>query len=205
MKRINKDNTEKVFTNIYLNNSWGSVESRSGPGSNLFNNKKLLNLLENFVITENIKSIVDCGCGDFNWMKNFNFNLIDNYLGIDIVSPLIEKNIKNYSNEIIKFIQGSVIEDKIDEFDLIFCKDVLFHLSYNDTLKAIGNIKNSNSKYFISTTFYDFKNKDIATGGWRPINLETSPFLMGSPLLLWKNIEGKETGWTSKSIGVWKI
>ena len=96
-------------------------------------------------------------------------------------------------------------QDKIDEFDLIFCKDVLFHLSYNDTLKAIGNIKNSNSKYFISTTFYDFKNKDIATGGWRPINLETSPFLMGSPLLLWKNIEGKETGWTSKSIGVWKI
>lgn len=196
---------EKSFTEKYIQNSWKGSESKSGPGSSLKNNKTLIENLENFVIENSINTMIDCGCGDFNWMKSFNFNLIKSYLGVDIVKPLIEKNKVEYENKIIKFKHLNIIEDCLDEFDIILCKDVLFLLSYKDALAALENFKKSRSKYLISTTFYDYENKDISTGSWRPINLQTEPFLLGEPMLLWKNIENKTTGWISKSIGIWEI
>jgi len=196
---------EKKFTEKYINNSWKGKESKSGPGSSLLVNKPLLEKIENFVKENNIKSIVDLGCGDFNWMKNFDFNLIDSYKGIDIVKQLIKDNNSKYSNNKIKFIQSSIIDCDIPPSDMIICKDVLFHLSFDHTNKVLGNIKKSNTKFLVSTTFYDFENVDIITGNWRPINLETTPFSLKKPMVLWKNIENKTVGWISKSIGVWDL
>lgn len=201
---LDVDKIEEKFANKYKNNSWLGSESKSGPGSSLSINKLLLELIEKFVQENNIKSIVDCGCGDFNWMRKFDFNLINSYIGIDIVSPLIEENNSKYSNNKVKFIKSNMITDNILFSDLIICKDVLFHLSFCHAAKALENIKKSNSKFFISTTFYDFENIDIVTGNWRPINLESKPFFLGKPIMLWKNIENKKEGWISKSVGVWK-
>lgn len=196
---------QQVFTEIYLNNSWGSSESKSGPGSRVSANKKLLNLLDEFVVSHDIKTITDCGCGDFNWMRLFDFEKLDSYTGIDIVSPLIDSNNKKYGSNKVSFQCLSVIEDEIPTSDLIICKDVLFHLSYEDALKTIGNIRNSGVKYLISTTFSDFHNIDIKSGHWRPINLLTEPFLLGEPYQYWDNIEERNDHYSIKSIGVWKF
>lgn len=196
---------ENKFTSIYLNNDWKGSESKSGPGSAVEKNQALLKNLEEFVTQNNISSIIDCGCGDFNWMKTFNFGLIKSYTGLDIVKPLIQENIQKYSNEIIKFKATNLIEDQIECADLIICKDVLVHLSFDDALNVLENIKKSKTKYLLSTTFYDIDNKDIKTGQWRPINLENSPFNLGEPIILWKNIENKTKEWKNKSIGIWKI
>lgn len=196
---------EETFTKIFKNNTWGSKESVSGGGSILKNNRKLLENLDLFVQQYNIKSIVDCGCGDFNWMKHFSFDLIHIYLGLDIVKELIDNNISNYSNDKIKFKHVNLVEEQIEYADLIMCKDVLFHLSYDDAKKIIQNIKNSGSKYLMSTTFYDEVNKDIKTGGWRPINLQADPFLFNEPIIFWKNIEPYKKKWVNKSIAIWKL
>lgn len=196
---------ENKFTNIYLNNHWKGSESKSGPGSTVEKNKLLLKNLEEFVVKFNISSIIDCGCGDFNWMQHFNFNLIKSYLGIDIVKPLIDDNTAKFSNKIIKFKHINPIDDSIEFADVILCKDVLVHLCFEDAFHVLENVRKSKSTYFISTTFYNFENKDIKTGQWRPINLESSPFYLGAPIILWKNIENKDKEWIDKSIGVWKI
>jgi 2-polyprenyl-3-methyl-5-hydroxy-6-metoxy-1,4-benzoquinol methylase len=196
---------QQVFTEIYLNNSWGSSESKSGPGSRVSANKKLLNLLDEFVVSHDIKTITDCGCGDFNWMRLFDFEKLDSYTGIDIVSPLIDSNNEKYRSNKVSFQCLSVIEDEIPTSDLIICKDVLFHLSYEDALKTIGNIRNSGVKYLISTTFSDFHNIDIKSGHWRPINLLSEPFLLGEPYQYWDNIEERSDHYSIKSIGVWKF
>jgi 2-polyprenyl-3-methyl-5-hydroxy-6-metoxy-1,4-benzoquinol methylase len=196
---------QQVFTEIYLNNSWGSSESKSGPGSRVSANKKLLNLLDEFVVSHDIKTITDCGCGDFNWMRLFDFEKLDSYTGIDIVSPLIDSNNEKYGSNKVSFQCLSVIEDEIPTSDLIICKDVLFHLSYEDALKTIGNIRNSGVKYLISTTFSDFHNIDIKSGHWRPINLLSEPFLLGEPYQYWENIEERDDKYSIKSIGVWKL
>jgi 2-polyprenyl-3-methyl-5-hydroxy-6-metoxy-1,4-benzoquinol methylase len=196
---------QQVFTEIYLNNSWGSSESKSGPRSRVSANKKLLNLLDEFVVSHDIKTITDCGCGDFNWMRLFDFEKLDSYTGIDIVSPLIDSNNEKYGSNKVSFQCLSVIEDEIPTSDLIICKDVLFHLSYEDALKTIGNIRNSGVKYLISTTFSDFHNIDIKSGHWRPINLLSEPFLLGEPYQYWENIEERDDKYSIKSIGVWKL
>lgn len=138
-------------------------------------------------------------------MKNFNFNLINKYIGIDIVEELIETNNEKYSTDVINFQKYNIIENNIDKFDLILCKDTLFHLSYNDVLLCLENFKNSKSRFLVSTSFYDFKNKNIESGYWRPINLEIESFNLGIPLIYWNNIENKTDGWINKGIGVWKL
>jgi hypothetical protein len=197
--------TEKIFTNIYLNNSWKGRESKSGPGASINATRQFLFLLESFIEEYNIRSVTDIGCGDFNWMKNFKFEQIDKYVGIDIVQPLISSNIEKYGNDKISFKYMDLTVELLEKTDLILCKDVLFHMSYNDALKVIDNIKNSKSAYFAATTFYDWNNHDIKTGAWRPINLETEPFNMKNPIRYYKNIENKTEGWVTKSMAIWKI
>lgn len=198
-------NFEKVFSEIYEKNKWGCTESKSGPGSRISVNEKLLKLLEDFVQNHKIKTVVDCGCGDFNWMKLFNFSLVKNYIGIDVVDNLIEVNNKKFSNNKITFIKKSIVDEEIPNCDLIICKDVLFHLNLNDASNALKNFKKSNSTFLISTSFTNYKNTDITTGGWRPINLETQPFNLGKPYLYWENIEDRHDSLSNKSIGIWKL
>lgn len=195
----------KIFADIYKNNKWKCDESKSGPGSKLSVNLKLLKLMDEFIKLNNVKIINDCGCGDFNWMKHFNFNSIEQYTGFDIVEELIDENNTNYSSEKINFKCISIIDDFIPYSDLLICKDVLFHLSFEDALKALSNFKNSKSKFLLSTTFTDFKNQDILSGDWRPINLKIAPFNLGEPILYWENIEDRNDSLSNKSIGIWKL
>jgi hypothetical protein len=193
------------FAEIYHKNLWGSEESKSGPGSSVSKNLLLLDNLTKFVLDYNIKKISDCGCGDFNWFKLFNFNLIDSYVGYDIVCDLVDDNNKKYSNDKIKFECSSIADSLIENSDLIICKDVLFHLSYDNIHRSINNIKQSKPKYFMSTNFTDFENFDIKTGGWRPINLISKPFNLGKPMIYWENIESRNDKYSNKSIGIWRL
>ena len=197
--------TKEIFTHKYIHNTWGNSESKSGPGSTVNANSNLLELLEEFINQNSCKSLTDCGCGDFNWMKLFNFNSLEKYTGLDIVDEMIQENSTKYSNDKICFKVCDLINDSIPKSDIIMCKDVLFHLSYADALAALENIKKSGSTYLISTTFLDYQNSDIVTGEWRPINLESAPFNLQGRVELWENIENRNDIYLNKSIGIWRI
>ena len=88
-----------IFFCIYKSNHWRKYknplvnESISGLGSDIKITKKLVTDLNNFIKSNNIKSILDLGCGDFNWMKNIiknNHELY--YLGIEIVKDIVNTN-----------------------------------------------------------------------------------------------------------------
>ena len=76
----NKD----IFTNIYFKNKWGDNNSFSGSGSNLEQTSVILDELPKIIRKYKISSILDLPCGDFYWMKEFDFKEI-NYIGSDIV------------------------------------------------------------------------------------------------------------------------
>jgi len=187
---------KEIFQSKYLNNSWKGSESKSGPGSSLYNNLQLLDILKNFVINNKINSIIDCGCGDFNWMQVFDFSLLKSYLGIDIVDEIID-DCKIHETKTIKFQVKNITCESIPQCDLIICKDVLFHLSFKDAINALNNFKSSNSKFLLSTHFEGFINQDIKTGNWRKINLVDEPFNLGQPIQLHSVI--------GKQIGIWKL
>ena len=91
--------TQKIFNDIYSNNSWRSNESKSGTGSDLINTKKIIKDLSFLIEEYRIRSILDLACGDFTWMKKINLENV-NYIGVDIVSDLIRLNTNNYSKKI---------------------------------------------------------------------------------------------------------
>ena len=197
---------KQLFTDKYKNNSWKGTESRSGPGSSLKNNIKLLEALPYIIRQYNINSILDAGCGDFNWLKHFDFNLIKSYLGVDIVDEAIQDN-KKYETSNIQFKQMDIVNEPLNIcFDLIICKDCLFHLSFKDALRALQSFKQSCSTYLLATTFIGYPNNDILTGNWHRIDMETEPFNMGKPVYLIENAENlPKTTNIEKSIGLWKI
>ena len=90
-------NYKNIFSTIYDTYGFGSDESRSGPGSTLYETEKLREKIKNLVKYKDIKSVVDIPCGDFNWMKEI-VDSFELYTGGDIVPQCIEENNKKYSS-----------------------------------------------------------------------------------------------------------
>ena len=192
----------KVFDKIYEKNTWGSEESRSGPGSTEKQTRKIREALPTIFKDFNIKSMLDLPCGDWNWMKNVDLNGI-NYIGGDIVQSVVEAN-KIYEKDNVKFMHLDICESPLPPADLLFVRDCFVHLSIEDLRRALDNIKKSQYSYLLTTTFpLTNENENIKTGDWRPLNIMLEPFSLGEPLLL-INEEKKRTH-TDKSMGLWKL
>lgn len=198
--------TEDVFTEIYRGNVWGGKDSVSGMGSDVHQTRIITRELPILFNTLNISTILDIPCGDFHWMKNIDLKKID-YTGADIVKELIQENSGKYERNNLRFQYLDLIKDKLPKVDLVFSRDCLVHFSFADIFLVLDNLCNSQSKYFLTTTFTDIKdNHDIVTGQWRTLNLEIMPFMLPKPLKL--IIEGctEDNGaYEDKSLGLWKI
>jgi len=197
---------EEIFTKIYNENYWGDVDSISGAGSNLYQTKIIINSLPNILKQYKISTILDIPCGDFYWMNKVNLNGI-NYIGADIVGELVELNIKNYKSNNISFKKLNLVEDSLPKVDLIFCRDCLVHFSFENIYKSIINICNSQSKYFMTTTFTEReKNVDIETGQLRPLNFRKSPFYFPNPIqIINEECTENDNIYCDKSLGLWNI
>lgn len=172
-------NAEDRFTAIYKKDIWGNEESASGFGSTLECTANLRNKLPELFGKFSIKTIFDAPCGDFNWMGYVLKENSLNYIGGDIVAPLIESNNLNYKNSATKFIHIDLTKENFPESDLMICRDCLFHLSFYDIKLVLENFINSNIPYLLTTTHINadnFQNKDIATGAFRKIDLFVAPF-----------------------------
>jgi len=175
-KIISSKSVKDVFFYIYKNNIWDDTESVSGSGSNLIQTKQIVKRLPDLFTEFRIKSILDLPCGDFNWMSRI-ITADISYVGGDVVREIIDDNILKYSSNNIKFICLNIIEDKLPCADLILCRDCFVHLSNNEIIKSINNIKKTKIKYLLLTSFTKVrKNIDIITGEWRPVNMEIEPF-----------------------------
>ncbi|MCY4208388.1 MAG: hypothetical protein OXD29_10625 [Roseovarius sp.] len=87
-----RGSAEEVFTRIYKRNLWNSKESRSGPGSELQATKNLRHALPGLIKQYSVDRFLDVPCGDFNWMQHVLPGLHVDYIGGDIVAPLIMNN-----------------------------------------------------------------------------------------------------------------
>jgi hypothetical protein len=196
---------EEIFTDIYQTNAWNGRESVSGVGSDSNQTVFLVKELSLLLKKLEIASMLDIPCGDFNWMKKVDFT--GQYIGADIVEPIIASNQDRYGSPHRKFEVLNIISDKLPKVDLILTRDCLVHLSNQQILKALANIKASGAKYLLATTYLwqskEF-NKNIKTGQWRRVNLHQEPFNLPYPEEL--IVEGNT--WDDdrdKSLGLWKL
>jgi len=146
-------NNAKIFETIYNKNYWDSKESVSGPGSSLKTTQRIREALPDLWKKYDIKIFLDVPCGDFNWMKEVDKSGIQ-YIGADIVKPLIDENKKKYGAHNINFTVLDITKDALPKVDMIFCKDCLQHLSNENVFKALRNFKNSGSKYLFTVLLH---------------------------------------------------
>jgi 2-polyprenyl-3-methyl-5-hydroxy-6-metoxy-1,4-benzoquinol methylase len=180
------NNLQDVFYKIFSNNSWGGRESVSGPGSSLSSTKQIIPEISNTLLKLNVSSMLDMPCGDFNWMQYVNLKNIK-YTGVDIVPDIVNNNNRRYSSTNITFKTMDATVDDIGYHDLIFCRDMLVHLSYKEIFCVLKNIKLSGSKYLMFTTFdIQEENKDTVTPKWRPLNFQLAPFNFPQPVAMIK-------------------
>jgi len=197
---------QERFELIYNENFWESDESRSGIGSEIENTKEALKALEYIIKEYRIKSIIDVPCGDFNWMSKMDLKNI-NYRGYDIVRSVIKDNNKKFKKSNISFFHSDITDSKLDKADLMIVRDCLVHFSIEDIKKSIFRIKQSRSKYLVSTSFVNVeKNIDIYTADWRPINLEKEPFNFPKPLVtINEKCQEMDGIYVDKSLCLWEI
>ncbi len=206
-KSEQKETVKNIFTTIYNTEYWKNKESVSGPGSSIEQTKQVRLGIQDFVIQNKIKKILDIPCGDYHWMKHTILEDVE-YIGADIVSELIAKNNEDYKDDKVAFVEKNLLSDELPASDLIICRDCLVHFSYKDIKEAILNLKKSSATYVLLTTFREHKfNYDIKTGEWRPINLEKSPFNFPKPILYIEEYCEQRFAkeFKKKSLGVWKL
>ncbi|NTV94172.1 MAG: class I SAM-dependent methyltransferase [Thiobacillus sp.] len=195
----------EVFLEIYKSNYWGNTDSRSGGGSDLTQTAELRRCLPPLLTDLNVHSMLDVPCGDWHWMKETTIDV--EYIGADIVPELIQRNQELYGDSRHRFLALDLTRDQLPTADLILARDVLVHLSFEDILAALRNIKRSGAEYLLTTTFTARpRNVDIRTGNWRPLNLQAPPFNFPEPLALIneKCTEG-DGSWGDKSLGLWRV
>ena len=196
---------KNVFTNIYRKKMWKGLESLSGPGSDFCETRIISRELQSLLDEFKINTMLDVPCGDFHWMRNLNLNKID-YIGADIVTELVEQNIKKHAKDKLCFRQLDIVKDELPKVDLIFCRDCLVHFSDTDIFGALDNICKSQSKYLLTTIFTARKeNYDILTGDWRPLSLESPPFNLQEKLKILEEPPEYDRNFQDKAMALWKI
>ncbi|MCX6987690.1 MAG: class I SAM-dependent methyltransferase [Chlamydiae bacterium] len=179
---------ESAFGYIYENGVWGCDENghgNSGTGSDPKNTTVYISFLQQFLADHQIASVVDLGCGDFRLGRCICWDGID-YIGIDVVDSLLNTNIENFSASNISFALADGVNYPLPAADLLICKDVLQHLPFGDIHKIINQFKKF--KYCLIINDVDpitltCKNKDIARGGYRQLDLTKRPFRLSGHII----------------------
>ncbi len=204
-RRYRNQPVKQVFQNIYLQNSWRSIDTISGPGSEEDQTAALVLTLPRLFDRYQVQSLLDLPCGDWNWMQKTNLKGLE-YTGADIVPEIIEHNRQNFQNKSIKFITLDLISESLQKHDMILNRDCLVHFSYSDVFKALINLIRSESKYLLTTTFPGRENYDITTGGWRPIDLQGEPFNFPQPIeLINENCTEGRGSYQDKCLALWAL
>jgi len=199
-------NTEDTFREIYQSNHWSGDSSISGQGSDITQTEEISIQIPKLIDELKIRRFLDVPCGDFNWFSKIETNL-ELYIGGDIIEEIIHRNNDQYASDKRAFRKIDLIKDPLPDADVLLCRDCLVHLSNEDILQALANIKASNISYLLTTTFPECsENINITTGDWRIINLQRAPFNLPRPekIINEKCTEGDGT-YADKSLGLWKV
>ncbi len=164
-----------TFEEIYKKNIWGFG---SGNGSSPATTIAYRNFLEHFINLNDIKSVLDVGCGDWQFSKYIDFGSAT-YVGVDVVEFLISENQKRFGSELVQFKVAPVDPRELPHAELLIMKDVLQHLTDKQILFYRDNVFPRYSLCLITNswkaTSYD-RNVDVRTGEFRALDLRAQPY-----------------------------
>ncbi|MGL4512494.1 MAG: hypothetical protein ACRCT8_05335 [Lacipirellulaceae bacterium] len=162
------------FDRIYATNEWGNG---SGDGSRAVHTRGYVAFLERFLAERRVSSVVDLGCGDWQFSRDVDWGAAE-YRGYDLVASVIETNRARYAKPGVSFHVYSGDPAQVPGADLLIVKDVLQHLS-NDTIRGLMPLF-ARFRYALVTNCVSPRgetlNEDVPDGGFRQLDLRAAPF-----------------------------
>ena len=197
---------QEKFERIYHTNLWADPETRSGTGSSLDSTRVLREKLPEALHKLGTRVLLDVPCGDFAWMESVDLTGIE-YIGGDIVRSIIESNRAEKTAQGRSFIEIDLTRDKLPDADVLLCRDCLVHLSYANIARVLDNVRRSNIRYILMTSFPGRgDNKDVEDGDWRPLDFEAPPFSFPKPVLtIVEECEEEGGSYADKSLCAWVV
>jgi glycosyltransferase involved in cell wall biosynthesis/SAM-dependent methyltransferase len=179
---------ERRFSSIYAEQTWGRG---SGVGSAPNKTVEYRAFLQNFMAQNDIRSVVDFGCGDWQFSRYIDWSGIG-YVGIDIAASVVERNQSEFGAANIRFETFRSL-DSLPAADLLVCKDVLQHLP-NGLVKAYLAAFRRTYKFALITNDEEpahLQNAEIEIAGWRTLKLDRAPFNeQGAAVFSWPVLWG---------------
>jgi hypothetical protein len=171
---------EGRFTYIYAVNFWAADQSRSGPAASLENTAQLRAQLPALFEHYRIRRLFDAPCGDFHWMRHLLAAHPIDYVGGDIVRPMIERNSERYADARTRFVPVDITQGPFPPADLWLCRATFCHLSQADIFRALHRFAASDISYMLAscTNPDGFTNTDIVTGDYHRVDLQSSPYAL---------------------------
>jgi SAM-dependent methyltransferase len=179
INRVNgQSELASIFNGIYREGQLGQGRRRQGSqrlGIDSGHHPRISFLPGRVHQTHGVTSIVDAGCGDWNFSSAIDWGGAS-YLGVDIASDVIDAVRRKHETGKIRFQVGDVT-DELPEADLLISKDVLQHLPNALVQKFIkNNLKKGKYKWVLLTNDRGSGNVDTVPGGYRAIDLAAPPF-----------------------------
>ena len=170
------------FDHIYAANGWLSGESRSGPGSERSYTAPYREQLTALIGDRGIRSMFDAPCGDLNWIWDVVERTGISYIGGDIAEGAIADARRRVPQATVSVFD--IAKDAFPQVDLWHCRDCLFHLSFEQVHAAFDNFLAAGIPFALITTHKAryLRNRDIAPGGFRYLDLQRAPFGLPKPL-----------------------
>jgi SAM-dependent methyltransferase len=172
---------EETFRRIYLDGTWTDAlpgMPRSGRGALPERSAAVIAFIRDLIGVGVVRSIVDIGCGDLTYIREIPEVTSGRcrYVGCDIVPELIR------DHRALSWGEFHVADVTTPGFrvdaDLVLLKDVLFHLTNEQALQALQNLRRSRWRWLVATSSAINSNAERAFDRWHfaPLNLTLPPF-----------------------------
>lgn len=184
----------QIFSKIYEHNHWGGLKGEfySEPGSHSPLIAGYVKTVVTYILSNNIKSIVEIGCGDFN-VARLVLHSLDNakheysYIGYEVVKDLVDRNNGLFGTSSIKFEFKDACTEQIAHGDLLIVRQVLQHLSNESIMQIVEKFKNF--KYILVSEHqaderygkYIIPNRDKQTSAGIRLNFRSGVYLEHPP------------------------
>ena len=174
------DPSAEAFTDIYASGKWGTHgdAGTSGYGSSLASTVMYRTFLEHFMAELGVHSVVDAGCGDWEFSQAIDWKGID-YKGYDIVASVIDRDRANFERSNVHFFVANVVDADLPRADLLIVKHVLQHLPTASVQKFLAQLPKYKHVLLVDSvnqSTLSGKNTDIDVGGFRELDVTRAPF-----------------------------
>ena len=156
------------FEEIYKKNKWGNG---SGSGSRPGYCEKYLHYLSSFLDKNNIASVTDVGCGDFQLYEGFDWEGID-YRGCDISGTALSMA-RERTN--LPLTEVSSLDETLQfiadcNSDLIILKDVMMHWTDEELSYFLDRLAALPWKFVITANNYKYSRDPSKNGKPRQLD-----------------------------------